>query len=131
MNFAELKEYAADNNITNALTHIQAAEDIFNNSDKMSDFDKMRAQQKINKKLQLASMMVEDHKTDQARVARFKAMSAEELAVATASTEVDIDHAPLRELSDEERKTSDKAFAESQAKQHAHENEEHVDGRPY
>ena len=111
MTFAELKQIATDNQIPTALLQIEKAEGIHAKSAGLSKFETMQAQQKINTCLETAKLAVEDFKADQARLDRFSKMSAEELAVATASTERDIEHAPLRELSSEERKASDESIS--------------------
>ena len=128
MTFAELKQYATENQIPTALLQIEKAEGIFKSSANLDDFEKMKAQQKINTCLEIASLAVDDFKAGEATKARFAAMTDAEVANEEAQANLpETHHAPLRELSSDERKASDAAFAESQRKQRAHEHEEHVD----
>ena len=128
MTFAELKEYATENQIPTALLQIEKAEGIFNSSAKLSQFEQIKAQQKINTCLEIASLAVDNFKAGEATKARFAAMTDTERANENAQADLpEIEHAPLRELSDEERRASDAAFAEAESKRRAHEREEHQD----
>ena len=132
MNLAELRQYATKFKISTALLQIEKAEGIFKSSAELSKFDQMKAQQEINACLEIAEMAVGDFKAAQATKARFAAMTDAEIANENAqASRPEPERAPLRELSDPERASSDAAWRESKRKQRTHENEEHVDGRPY
>lgn len=127
MTFPELKQYATENQIPTALLQIKKAEGIFNSSAALSDFEKMKAQQQISTCLETAKLAVDDFKAAEATKARFAAMTDAEIANENAQANLpETAHAPLRELSSEERNASDAAFAEVEAKRRAHEREEHV-----
>ena len=139
MTIQEAKAYATEHSLRAVISHIESAEEIFSAASSLSDFEKMQAQQKINQKLSLATMQIETHQSEakkaQERKARFDAMSDVEKAQHIKSEQADTDahgnHPPLRELTDAERKGMYETQAESNRRQHAHENEDHVSGRPY